>query len=288
MFIGEAGCWLVVGAYSLYCRFSQRSIDPEIEGYQALSTTDGENGTAQTIDADTTRSSEPLSPAVKVLTKTDEDRLPLKGFKISLLALPAICDICGTTLMNVGLLLVVASIYQMTRGALVIFVGFFSVIFLKRRLFMYQWFALVMVVLGVGIVGLAGALYKEAEPTPATILLLVKEIAARTVAVVSTPEAVRTIIGILLIAGAQVFTATQFVLEEFILEKYALEPLKVVGWEGLFGFLVTALGMVVLHISIGRTEAGRNGYFDAVEGWRQITTNKAVGVSSLLIMISIG
>ena len=229
-----------------------------------------------------------MNPAVKVLTKNSEERLPLKGSKVSLLALPAICDICGTTLMNVGLLFVVASIYQMTRGALVLFVGLFSVVFLKKHLYLYQWSALVIVVLGVGLVGLAGALYKDNNATPAAALLLTKDAAVRTVSVARAPEVVRTIIGILLIGGAQIFTATQFVLEEFILEKYALEPLKVVGWEGLFGMLITALGMLVLHLAIGRTDAGQYGYFDAVEGWRQITTNRAVGLSSILIMISIG
>lgn len=40
--------------------------------------------------------------------------------------------------MNVGLLYTPVSIYQMTRGALVLFVGFLSVVFLKRRLWLYQ------------------------------------------------------------------------------------------------------------------------------------------------------
>jgi drug/metabolite transporter (DMT)-like permease len=189
--------------------------------------------------------------------------------------------------MNVGLLFVVPSIYQMTRGALVLFVGLFSVMFLRRRLHLFQWFALVTVVLGVGIVGLAGAIYKDHKAAPAVILL-----AQEAVAVVGrearTPEALRAIIGVFLIAGAQIFTASQFVLEEYILEKYALEPIKVVGWEGFFGFSVTLIGMMILHLAIGRTEAGRYGYFDLVEGWREITQYKAIGVSSILIMISIG
>lgn len=41
--------------------------------------------------------------------------------------------------MNIGLLYTPVSIYQMTRGALVLFVGVFSVIFLKRRLWLYQF-----------------------------------------------------------------------------------------------------------------------------------------------------
>lgn len=40
--------------------------------------------------------------------------------------------------MNIGLLYTPVSIYQMTRGALVLFVGVLSVIFLRRRLWLYQ------------------------------------------------------------------------------------------------------------------------------------------------------
>jgi len=40
--------------------------------------------------------------------------------------------------MNVGLLYTPVSIYQMTRGALVLFVALLSVLFLRRRLYIYQ------------------------------------------------------------------------------------------------------------------------------------------------------
>ncbi|KAJ8065547.1 hypothetical protein OCU04_006226 [Sclerotinia nivalis] len=280
MFVGEMGCWLFVGAFSLYRRYVAKNPKPEEDGYEAVDTHEGEA-------ADNDGASIMSSSTAKALAMNVEDRIPLTGWRVLLLALPAICDICGTTLMNVGLLFVVPSIYQMTRGALVLFVGVFSVVFLKRRLHLFQWFALVTVVLGVAIVGMAGALYKDDKAAPSSIALAHEalKLAAREA---RTPEALRAIIGVFLIAGAQIFTASQFVLEEYILENYALEPLKVVGWEGLFGFGVTVIGMVILHLAVGRTAAGRYGYFDLVEGWRQVTHYKAIRVSSVLIMISIG
>jgi drug/metabolite transporter (DMT)-like permease len=45
--------------------------------------------------------------------------------------------------MNIGLLYTPVSIYQMTRGALVLFVGVLSVVFLRRRLWLYQFSLLV-------------------------------------------------------------------------------------------------------------------------------------------------
>ena len=285
MFIGEMGSWLFVGGFALYKRYGARTTSAEENGYQAVNT--HENGDADMNDADSIHSTTPINPAAKALVLNSEDRLPLKGWRVSLLSLPAICDICGTTLMNVGLLFVVASIYQMTRGALVLFVGLFSVIFLRRTLHLFQWFALVTVVVGVGIVGLAGAIYKDPKAAPSAVMLT-KEAFVVLAREARTPEAVRAIIGVFLIAGAQIFTASQFVLEEYILEKYALEPLKVVGWEGLFGFSVTVLGMIIMHLAVGRTDAGQYGYFDLVEAWREVTEYRAIGISSILIMISIG
>ena len=294
MFIGEMGCWLVVGAFALYQRYVSRKA-----GYEALTATSDQDDTVDSPtlagDDDSEDSAAPVSNPLKL---SEGGRVPLTGSRILLLALPACCDIAGTTLMNVGLLFVAASIYQMTRGALVLFVGLFSVLFLKRRLGAYKWFALFVVVAGVAIVGLAGAIAKDEKATPANLVfsqdlkmtatqgfeLLRREIREN----VATPAAVRTIIGVLLIAGAQIFTATQFVLEESIIERYAMEPIKVVGWEGVFGFVVTVIGMIILHLAVGRTDAGRYGYFDAREGLREITHYRSIAVSSVLIMISIG
>lgn len=285
MFVGESGCWLVVLGFYVYRMLNARSKDTPLL-YQPLNTED---------DDDTIRptSQEDASPALKPLVTNSETRAPLAGWKLTLLALPACCDITGTTLMNVGLLFVAASIYQMTRGALVLFVGLFSVLFLKRKLFAYHWLSLFIVVLGVALVGLAGAIWSGDQKTITTpedksdlktAIVAVREL----VATAADPVVVRTVVGIFLIAGAQIFTATQFCLEEWILENYALEPLKVVAWEGLFGLTVTIVGQIILHYTVGVSERGKYGYFDADEGYREMFNNRAIGLSSLAIMVSIG
>ncbi|KAF2837727.1 MFS general substrate transporter [Patellaria atrata CBS 101060] len=291
MFVGEMGCWLVVLGYSLYKRFVSKT------GYSPVAAVaeDEDSSVSATLLPGTETSSEsgevanPLKPAHENVGV----RTPLTGWKVLMLALPACCDITGTTLMNVGLLFVAASIYQMTRGALVLFVGLFSVLFLKRTLGGYKWFALFVVVAGVAIVGLAGFLDGKKEDA-AEGGKAVLDVAKRAIegdgfhAAATSKAALRTIIGVLLIAGAQIFTAVQFVLEENIMEKYELEPLKVVGWEGIFGFLVTVICMGILHAAVGRTDQGRYGYFDAREGLYEMTHFKAIGLTSFLIMISIG
>lgn len=323
MFVGESGCWLVVFVSWVIKRSRKVSAATPAQdiAYEPVNGSDadddeeedeGNDGEDATMAADLSSSQTLIvdptnAPAVKAVVDGEVPRAvrrPLTGWKVFLLALPAICDICGTTLMNAGLLFVAASIYQMTRGALVLFVGLFSVLFLKRHLGGWKWASLFVVVLGVALVGLAGALEKKdgippylpgdmqrgPDDTPSSDQLLRSALnAARdAVAAMEAHTAAETVLGVFMIAAAQIFTAAQFVLEESIMEKYSMDPIRVVGWEGLFGFLVTLIGMGVLHAAIGQTAAGRGGYFDARAGFNQMFHHRAIAVTSLLIMISIG
>lgn len=310
MFVGEAGCWLVVFLQFLYLRMRGVSYTTPIDEieYEPVGTTDrdGPNADASDEEAEGDLSaSQTLVDPTNIVAKPALDaeaehreRQPLTGWKVVLLALPAICDICGTTLMNVGLLFVAASIYQMTRGALVLFVGLFSVIFLKRHLGGWKWASLFIVVLGVAVVGLAGVLDNKhnqpelpgnTNPDGSTDLIKKVSMLVRDeVAAMETHTAAETVLGFFLIAFAQIFTASQFVLEESIMERYSMEPLQVVGWEGIFGFLVTLIGMGILHGAIGSTPAGKGGYFDARQGFYEMFHYRSIGLTSFLIMISIG
>lgn len=271
MFVGEMGCWLVIGLVEAYRRYTgSQSSSPD--GYHEIRTEDPES--------DPSRDVQPRQPK-----QLRDGRSVIRGFRVLLLGLPSSCDILATTLMNAGLLMVAASIYQMTRGALVLFVGLFSVVFLRRRLHLFQWLSLVGVVLGVAVVGLAGAIYPDQKQGDAQSLTASQPIQTHAE---DQSASIKAVIGVTLIASAQIFTATQFVLEEWILENSPIEPIWVVGWEGLFGFVVTVVGMAILHLVVGRTETGRLGYFDMAEGWRQLTTYPAIYISSILIMISIG
>ena len=92
MFVGEMGCWLFVGAYSLYSRYLARQPKPEENGYEAVDTYEGE---AVDNDEASITSASTLKPSA---LNVEKERIPLLGWRVLLLALPAICDICGTTL----------------------------------------------------------------------------------------------------------------------------------------------------------------------------------------------
>ncbi|TBU32242.1 hypothetical protein BD311DRAFT_785770 [Dichomitus squalens] len=210
--------------------------------------------------------------------KAEIPHAPLDGWKVLLMWFPAACDLTGTTLMNVGLLHAPVSIYQMTRGALVLFVGVLSVIFLRRRLWLYQWVALVTVMAGVSLVGLSGSMIKDAVKESSTgsfDKLPPPE-------PVEEPEVTKVLVGVFFIAFAQIFTATQFVVEEKIMARYTVAPLVAVGLEGFFGALSIVLAMPLLA-----RYSSVSPFFDLPRGWHQMIDTPSVLWSGVVIAFSI-
>lgn len=72
--------------------------------------------------------------------------------EVALLALPTIFDLIATVLMNVGLLYVTASVYQMMRGAEMLFAAFFAITFLGRKLNRYHALGIVCCVVSDSVV----------------------------------------------------------------------------------------------------------------------------------------
>lgn len=70
--------------------------------------------------------------------------------------------------------------------------------------------------------------------------------------------------------------------------RYSCEPLRAVGLEGVFGLSMTLVIMSILHLLIGRTDAGRGGVFDAYNGIHEVIDNTAVWGIAIAIALSIG
>ncbi|KAJ1912565.1 hypothetical protein H4219_005550 [Mycoemilia scoparia] len=213
---------------------------------------------------------------------------PLTGWKTLLMWFPAICDICGTTLMNVGLLYTTASVYQMLRGAVVVFSGLFSVIFLRHRLRVFQWISLFLVMLGVGLVGLSNIIAShggENQHQHDQDDDINNNNNFSFVTTMVMPQAEKSALGVTLVLLAQVFSATQFVFEELIMRSYSLTPIKAVGLEGIYGLTTVSVAIPILHVLIGRSHPG--GFFDAWNGIHEITNTYGVWSTAIWVMLSI-
>ena len=108
----------------------------------------------------------------------------------------------------------------MMRGIIVVITAGMAMIFLGRKQYIHHWLSLFTIVLGVFIVGLVGV----------------------TMSSKSEDEGSQTsLLGIILLIVAQLFTGGQFVSEEKILSGYYLDPLLVVGLEGFWGCIYYAI-----------------------------------------------
>lgn len=131
--------------------------------------------------------------------------------------LPAMCDMTATSTMYAGLTMTSASSAQMLRGALIVFTGLFSIVFLKRKLRSFHWIGIFFIIIGLVVVGLQDLLTpKEEDQSDLNQMLL----------------------GNALTVLAQILTATQMILEEKFLSGKQIAPLEAVGLEGLFGLIV--------------------------------------------------
>uniref|UniRef100_A0A0G4HTK9 EamA domain-containing protein n=1 Tax=Chromera velia CCMP2878 TaxID=1169474 RepID=A0A0G4HTK9_9ALVE len=197
----------------------------------------------------------------------DDNRKALTGFANLLLWIPALLDMTGTALMMTGFAQgVAASVYQMLRGAVVLFIGVASVMFLGRRLPLYKWIVLCLVFFGVLFVGLSAVLFPDPEEEMSL--------------------GGGGLFGLILIILAQIVAAGQNVVEEKIVSKYKAAPLKCVGLEGAFGLISVVLFLVVFYFSFGNQRKGS--MFDMISGFRQsFVENETILYTDLVLIFTI-
>ena len=180
------------------------------------------------------------------------------------LIIPALFDFICSVLMNISLILVAASVYQMLRGMIIIFTAGMSIMFLKRKLYRHHWSSMTVIFIGVTLVGVAALTEEQRDDTKTSVL------------------------GIIVMIVAQFFSACLFIVEEKILGSYYLDPLMVVGLEGFWGLLLCCILLPIFQqiectgelCPYGRLE-------DTMRAFRDFNANKNLIILSLLICIAI-
>lgn len=158
-----------------------------------------------------------------------EEQEPFNGIMLQkprywMLLFPTLCDLISSTCMNFALILVVPSIFQTLRGSLIIFTAIISMIFLRKRYTIYQSISLFIIFAGISVVGISNMIKSNDN---------LKE------------DNTANLIGIGMILLAQIFTASQYVIEEKIMQDKRISPLLAVGIEGLIG---TSLVLIISPI----------------------------------------
>jgi len=148
------------------------------------------------------------------------------------LIIPALCDFFGSTIMTFGLTLMAGSVYQMFRGSLILFTAIFSVVFLGNKLYRHHYVALTLVISGLLLVGLSSQLFPPETP---------EECITGGEGPKNSPW------GVVLVIIAQLFAATQFIVEEKFMKNYKCHPLKAVGWEGVWGASLYLILLIIFQ-----------------------------------------
>mmetsp|Transcript_159042 Transcript_159042/g.305060 ORF Transcript_159042/g.305060 Transcript_159042/m.305060 type:complete len:420 (+) Transcript_159042:64-1323(+) len=152
------------------------------------------------------------------------------GAKVRLVSMPAIFDLAGIGIALIGLVLLPSSIWQIMRGAEVIFAEIISVLMLNQKSYAYKWLSVVVVVVGIAIVGVGSVLSGSADDDDDG-----KQKSSNLV-----------ILGIGLVLFSQIVQAGQMVGEEYLMKEVDLEAIEVIGYEGMWGLL--AMVVVVLPV----------------------------------------
>jgi len=153
-------------------------------------------------------------PLLSINTTTDEK----KESNPLIVMLPCVFDLVASTMMTFGLIYISVSVFQMLRGSMIIFSAVFSRIFFKRKVPWYQMTAIALCVVALALVSIAGMQIPQAN---------------------MAVTAGQYFLGILLVILSQIIQAGQIVTEEHFLRNLNMPPLRVVGYEGLWGLLLT-------------------------------------------------
>lgn len=144
-----------------------------------------------------------------------------------MVAIPSSFDLFASTLMTFGLIYINVSIFQMLRGSMVIFSVIFSIIFLKRKIKGYEYFGVALTVIALVMIGTAGIYIPEYKSEGSTDE--------------DTKSDAQKVMGSLLIIASQAVQAGQIVVEEYVLKDVNMPALEIVGWEGIWGFIMMIL-----------------------------------------------
>lgn len=174
----------------------------------------------------------------------DEALLSPRKVPLHIFAIPAVCDVVGSGVAAVAMMLIDAAVWQMMRGAVIIFSAIMAVTFLRRRLQAYHWIGVLLTMIGLFLIGTAAVL-AEAKTSPKA-------------------DASHARLGIALVILAQIFSAFQFTFEEYLLTGYSVSSLQTVGMEGLWGCLYMAVVLAVMSAVPGSDHGVYESFPDGV------------------------
>jgi drug/metabolite transporter (DMT)-like permease len=95
-----------------------------------------------------------------------------KSLKLSQMLIPALFDNLETSLKNITLTLISASVTQMFRSTLVVFSATLAYFFLKKKLYRHHIFSILLIIIGIVLGGLSQLMNKSGRISAAGVVIV--------------------------------------------------------------------------------------------------------------------
>lgn len=178
-------------------------------------------------------------------------------------AIPALCDVIGSGVSVVGLLMVPAVVYQMIRNSYVVFAPVLTTIVLREQLRQYQWLGVVVVFVGLFCVACAAILDTGGRNKASMDLAF----------------------GMILVLLGQFIASFHSIFEEHFLEGLTVSAKKTLGMEGFWGVLFAGVLLVAFSHVPGDDNGVVEDLSETLSMWRH---SRSLQILSASYIISVG
>lgn len=192
----------------------------------------------------------------------EDESIPMSTYL--LLIIPATFDLAATALCMFGLTFISASIYQLLRGACIVFVALMKNYLLKDPLAGYMWLGVWMIAAAICMVGLTSILGAPDEGE----------------------DGKNPAIGVVLILFGALVQSLQYAFEEKVMSTdVGAPPLLVIGMEGFWGFLICTLVLYPVFYALPGADHGS--IENPFNTWEMIQNSKDIQYMLVFYYISI-
>jgi drug/metabolite transporter (DMT)-like permease len=221
MFIGESICLLI------YFLFINKNKEDSLNQIDKL-LSDNEDSNLEKINYENTN--ETNNNETTTIEKNNEEiltEIKKEEAKFWYFLIPATFDLFGSSINSISLTYLPPSVYQMFRGAMIIFTVIGSKCFLGNKYYRHHYLGIFIVICGLITVGL-NAIFQKKESE-------------------EKDKKDKPYIGIILVLTSQVFSCMLYISEEKLIKKYNAHPLKVTGTEGCWGIFLYIILLIIFY-----------------------------------------
>ena len=187
-----------------------------------------------------------------------------------LVSIPALCDLTATVLQNVALLYLSPSVWQMTRGSILLFTALFAIFYRHKKLYAVDWIGVITTIVGICLVGLSAILGKsESDESSASHVSTGMQLLAMCLVII-----------------AQALQAFQTIVEEEMLHDVDATENEIVSFEGIWGlFFSTFIALPIANIL--PEDAGEGIFEQSIETFVMIKNSWPILLIILIYMAAI-